>query len=169
VSIFKVYRVFNLEQTTLEPTHYPTPEFKEEAITTLLNKLGTTVSHFGNSAYYNNATDAIVLPQPDRFSSKQNYYATLLHELTHWTGGNDERVPRQCFTNYGLDIKARAEEELIAEIGSVLLAIHFGLRGELENHASYVQNWKQHLDEKQVMRAANKAAKAFEWIIKAAE
>lgn len=169
VPIFKVYRVFNLEQTTLEPTHYPTPEFSENGINSLLGKLGASVSHFGNKAYYNDATDAIVLPQPDRFSSKENYYATLLHELTHWTGGKKDRLPRQCFDDYGTDIKARAEEELIAEIGSVLLAAHLGLRGELENHASYVQSWKQHLNEKEVMRAANKAAKAFEWIVTAGE
>jgi antirestriction protein ArdC len=45
------------------------------------------------------------------------------------------------------------------------LAAHYGVKGELENHASYVQSWKQSLDEKQVASAANKAAKAFEWII----
>lgn len=164
VPIFKTYLVFNLEQTTLAPTSYPTPEFQVSIIDALINRLGVTVSHFGNSAYYDSLNDVIVLPSPDRFTSKENYYATLLHELTHFTAGKN-RVPRKCFNEYHNDVKARAEEELIAEIGSVLLAAHYGLKGELENHASYIQSWKTHLDEKQVMNATNKAAKAFEWLI----
>ena len=164
VPIFKIYFVFNLEQTTLKPTTYPTPEFQISVIESLINNLGVTVSHFGNSAHYSNSNDAIVLPSPERFTSKENYYATLLHELVHWTAGKN-RVPRKCFNDYHSNIKARAEEELIAEIGSVLLAAHYGLKRELENHASYVQSWKTHLDEKQVMNATNKAAKAFEWLI----
>lgn len=166
IPIFKTYRVFNLEQTSLKPNDYPYPEFKESTITNLLDKLGVKISHFGNQAYYNSSQDIIVLPQPSHFTTKSNYYAALLHELTHWTGGRDVRLPRECFNHYGQKLAARAEEELIAEIGSVLLTTHFGLRGELENHASYVHSWQQHLDAKQIMRAAHKAAKAFEWLIK---
>lgn len=164
VPIFKIYYVFNLEQTTLKPTIHPAPEFQVSTIDALINKLGVTVSHFGNHAHYNGTDDAIVLPNPHCFTVKENYYATLLHELVHWTA-NKNRVPRQCFNEYHHNIKARAEEELIAEIGSVLLAAHYGLKGELENHASYVQSWKKYLNEKQVMSATHKAAKAFEWLI----
>lgn len=92
----------------------------------------------------------------------------MLHELVHWSGAKN-RVPRPCFDNYDSDNKARAEEELIAEMGSVFLCAHFGVKGELENHASYINHWKQDLNEQQIMSAVNKAAKAFEWIIKDTE
>jgi len=72
------------------------------------------------------------LPAKERFNSEGNYLATLFHELIHWTA-KEERLPRECFKNYRMDSKARAEEELIAEIGSVFLAIHYGIKGELEN------------------------------------
>jgi len=39
--------------------------------------------------------------------------------------------------------------------------MHFGLKSELENHASYVQSWKQSLTEKDVLQAAQ----LFEWLI----
>lgn len=51
--------------------------------------------------------------------------------------------------------KAYAEEKLIAEIGSVLLAAHFSINGDLFNHASYVASWKKYLTPKEIMRAVN--------------
>ncbi|MCE3238262.1 MAG: hypothetical protein K0R24_1243 [Gammaproteobacteria bacterium] len=159
---FKTYHVFNLEQTTLPPAILK-PEFRIDSIETLIEKLGAIVSHFGNQAYFDFANDIIVLPSPDRFTSKENYYATLLHELIHWTAKN--RVPRDCFNKYHIDIKERAEEELIAEIGSVFLATYYGIKGELEYHASYIASWKTLLNEKQIMNSIHKATKAFEWII----
>lgn len=164
-ALFKSYRVFNVEQTTLDPVIYPAPEFKVEAIEQLLEDKQVQVSHFGNVACYRPGSDTIILPKPSTFKSQYNYYATLLHELIHWTGGKQERTPRACFDRYTDDVKAQAQEELVAEIGSVLLAAHFGLRGELENHASYVQSWKEHLTPAQIMRATHQAAKAFEWLI----
>ena len=162
VRLFKTYNVFNLEQTTLTPINI-NPEFQINSIDALIAKLGTVISHFGNQAYFDSTNDIIILPSPDRFTSKENYYATLLHELVHWTAKN--RVPRDCFNKYHIDIKERAEEELIAEIGSVLLSIHYGIKGELEYHASYMAYWKKLLNEKQVMSSIHKATKAFEWII----
>ncbi len=165
VPIFKSYNVFNLEQTSLDKTVLPSPDFNIKSIDELVGTLGATVTHFGNRAYYNHLSDIIYLPNPDRFNSRENYYATLLHELVHWTAGREKRLPRECFKEYQNNIKARAEEELVAEIGSALLTIHFGVRGELEGHASYVQSWKKLLGEKQIMSATHKAARAFEWII----
>ncbi len=164
VPLFKTYRVFNLEQTTLEPTACPGSELQIHSVDELINKLNVTVSHFGGKAYYRASDDAIVMPKPSQFNSKENYYATLLHELCHFTGSYN-REPRECFDKYANDDTARAEEELIAEIGSVFLSAHLGIKGQLENHASYIKSWKQNLSEKQIMSATNKAAKVFEWII----
>jgi len=61
--------------------------------------------------------------------------------------------------------KEYAEEELVAEIGSVFLAAHLGVTGDLYNHASYVNSWKQKLTSADIMRAVNNAAKAFEYLI----
>ena len=166
--LIKWYRVFNLEQTTLDPaehaiTHHETGDGIER-IKTLISRLGISISHFGSNAYYSADHDTIILPNPSTFNSVENYCITLLHELVHATAGKG-RIERECFNKYKKDKQARAQEELIAEIGSVFLAAHYGLKGSLENHASYVQSWKKDLNEKQVMSAANKAAKIFEWLI----
>lgn len=167
IPIFKTYYVFNLEQTTLDLPVSVDPVFQQSAIDALVTRLGVSVSHFGNSALYNKLDDVIVMPYLKSFTSVENYYATLLHEICHFTG-HSTRLPRPCFDDYGKCEKARAQEELIAEIGSVFLSAHFGLKAELENHASYIQSWKTLLNEKEIASAISKAARVFEWILLAA-
>jgi putative DNA primase/helicase len=50
--------------------------------------------------YYAPDTDSIHLPGRGRFSSAANYYATLLHELGHWTG-HQSRLNRDLNHRYG--------------------------------------------------------------------
>lgn len=164
IPLFKTYYVFNVDQTTLDETIEAAPLFSSADVDCLIQKLGITISHFGGKSYYNPNSDVIVLPEQKNFTSENAYYAVLLHELVHWTAGRD-RLPRECFNNYGKSDKDRAQEELIAEVGSLFLSSHFGLQAELENHASYVQGWKKHLFEKEIMGVVNKATKAFEWIL----
>jgi antirestriction protein ArdC len=54
---------------------------------------GATIQHGGNSAFYAPARDAIQLPPFEAFKDKESYYATALHELTHWTK-NESRLDR---------------------------------------------------------------------------
>ncbi len=51
-------------------------------------------------------------------SSTENYYAVLLHELTHWTGGS-KRLDREQ-VGKGSNESKYAFEELIAEAGQCL-------------------------------------------------
>lgn len=160
--IFKTYRVFNMEQTTLFE--------KQEDVGTqnykcghLLDALSFEVSHYGNKAFFSPIQDAIVMPQPAQFTNVAAYEATILHELTHWTG-HTSRLNRESMANYGTE-KGRAEEELVAEIGAFFLATFFNVQSDIENHASYVNSWKQLLNEKEIMRATNQAAKAFHYLI----
>lgn len=165
IPLFKFYYVFNLEQTTLDASMEVAQLFSSQMVDDLITRLAVTISHFGGQSYYNPLEDVIVLPEQKHFKSERNYFSVLLHELVHWTGGRRDRMPRECFDRYDKSDKDRAQEELIAEVGSLFLTSHFGLQGELENHASYVQGWKKHLSEKEVMAAVTKATKAFEWIL----
>jgi len=162
-AICKMHSVFNLEQTTLSEEALPifAPHISIEE---LFQKHGVVVSHFGNSAYYSSEKEVIVMPPQSAFQSPDNYYAVLLHELTHWTG-NQARLNRACMADYSKSDKARAEEELVAEIGSLFLTTYFKIDGGLEQHASYVQSWKTFLSERDIVRAVIQATKAFTWLI----
>ncbi len=162
--IFKTYTVFNRDQTSLAETpEIHLPMINTVAIDDWLQTKAFSLSHFGNQPHYNSQEDVVVMPVLNHFNQPQDYYVTLLHELVHWTG-HASRLNRASFRDYS-KTESRAEEELVAEIGSVLLASYFGLSGDLLNHASYVATWKQHLDEKAVARASSQAAKAFHWLI----
>lgn len=163
--VFRGYTVFNLEQTSLavqgvHVVQQPMPEKLHQ----LLSVLKVNVSEFGNQPRYQMVDDVIVMPKREYFSSEQNFNVTLLHELVHWAG-HPSRLNRVCAKQYDKNNVARAEEELVAEIGSVFFASYFGISGDLYNHASYVASWKKYLDAKAVGRAMSQAFKAFEWLI----
>jgi len=43
------------------------------------------IRHGGNQAYYSGASDDVQMPSFESFHAPEAYYATLAHELTHWT------------------------------------------------------------------------------------
>lgn len=159
--VFRTYTVFNRDQTTLDSTAITPPDNAKGSVHALLKQHAITVEHYGSEAYYLPSDDAIVLPRPSQFSHTDAYLATLLHEVVHWSGASD-RLDRMTLKQYSTDLAARAEEELVAEIGSVFLATHFGVVGELEKHASYVASWKSQLKPVAVARAISAASKAFQ-------
>ena len=59
----------------------------------LMTKSGARISERGNSAYFQPATDEVVLPERHLFNDAANFYATALHELTHWSGGKKNDWP----------------------------------------------------------------------------
>ena len=64
--IFKTYRVFNLEQTTLFDG--VDLQLHDYQCAKLLDALNPEISHFGNRAFYNPESDVIVLPHPEQFT-----------------------------------------------------------------------------------------------------
>ncbi len=131
---------------------------------------GAIVRIRGESADYTPSTDTITMPDRERFfatacgSASQNWYATLLHELVHWSGA-DHRLARTFGKRFGDD--AYAMEELVAELGSAFLCGDLGLStGPRPDHASYLANWLKVLkaDNRAIFTAASAAAKAAEWL-----
>lgn len=109
-----------------------------------------------NAAYYDLAGDQIILPPLTSFKSKDDYYATKMHELAHWTG-HKSRLNRLEGTAFGSP--EYAKEELRAEIAAMFLTSMFGLEGKVQNHAAYASNWIEVLkkDKHELFRAAKDA------------
>ena len=106
--------------------------------------------------------DFIHLPVKHAFKDQGAYYATLLHELTHWTG-HRTRCNRDLSGRFGND--AYAIEELIAEMGSAYLCAHCRIDGRLQ-HAAYVASWLQVLtkDKRAIFTAASHAQRAADFL-----
>ena len=143
----KGYTVFNVEQVEGLAAHYyaqpenllPMSERIQNADCFMTNT-AATIHHGGNSAYYAPSRDIIQLPPFEAFKDKESYYATALHELTHWTKHEhrlDRDFGRQKFGDVGY-----AREELVAELGAAFLCAELGITPEIrDDHAAYLGHW----------------------------
>ncbi len=112
----------------------------------------------------------IVINASETFLSDETFTRVLLHEMTHSTG-HPSALNRGCNTDFGSP--EYAQEELVAELGSLFLSADLGIQntdyeGEhYENHISYLQSWMHALedDPSYLFKAAAKADKAGTLII----
>ena len=108
--------------------------------------------------------DIITMPEKKRFFETGDFYCTLLHELTHWTG-HKKRLNREGINNQK-DKKAYAFEELVAEIGSSFLCQTLGIKGDLQ-HENYIDYWLKDMkgDKRYIIKAASYASKAHAFLM----
>lgn len=161
--LLRYYTVFNRDQIEglpeLPDPVEPLSEVERDArIDAFIAATGATVRHGGERAVYDPVTDTIGMPNPERFVDTGSYYATLLHEVIHWTGHNS-RMDR-----FGPTSPTRAEratEELVAEMGAAFLCAIFAVDGKLQ-HPEYLSSWVAGEKNKEgsIMRAASTATKA---------
>jgi len=122
------------------------------------------IKHAGNEAYYNPVRDLIQLPKKEQFDSSAKYYATLLHELGHWSG-NENRLNRDLGGKYGT--QDYAKEELRAEIASLMIGSEINIGHNFDNHAAYVESWIRVLkdDPSELFKASADAQKITDYIM----
>jgi antirestriction protein ArdC len=169
IPLLRSFTVFNASQVDGLPetlTAIPAPAegwTPIGAADALLAGSGAVIRHGGDRAFYRPSDDVIQLPPPAAFPQAGSYYATALHELTHWTG-----APNRCNrTLQGRQhISEYAMEELVAELGAAFLSSHCGLPGELQ-HASYIESWLTALrnDKRLIFTAASMAQKAADFLL----
>ena len=125
----------------------------------VLSAWSVPASWGGERAFYSTGSDRIQLPLRESFHGAAALYATWGHEAIHSTG-HRSRLKRDHSGAFGSSSYAR--EELVAELGSVLLGQRLQIGCELTNHAAYLQSWISVLRESpkvllQVISAARQA------------
>lgn len=169
----KPFWLFNVAQIEGLPEFFTTPaetrEFNAiEEAEKLLAASGAVINHGYDSAFYAPSKDQIGLPDRERFTSPENYYATAVHELTHWTG-HKSRLDRQFSKRFGSD--AYAFEELVAELGAAFLSGHLGfVDATIEGHTAYLDSWLRVLknDKTAIFTASKQAGLAYNFILEKA-
>jgi hypothetical protein len=117
-----------------------------EAIEATIARLNPTLTNLEREAFFRSSDDIINMPPRQTFidfsgeTATQSYYATLLHELAHWTGNRNRLGRRSMFMGF---IEAwYAREELVAEATAMILVRHFGIVPEdASRHAHYFQGY----------------------------
>lgn len=139
------------------------PDARIPEVEKFIDSTGARISFGGDRAFYTTTGDAIQMPEFGSFESASAYYATTIHEITHWTG-HESRCNRDMTGSFGS--KNYAHEELIAEIGAAFTCSDFGIDSEMDRHASYIDSWLERLksDKKFFFEAAKEARKANQFL-----
>ncbi len=172
---FPVYNVSGIEGIEIEVPTMPVRDNKPiDACELFLQNLAPSPifsSEQIDRAFYSKSLDAIRVPDMKYFGASEQYYATIFHEIVHWTG-HEKRMNRIGITDeqatFGTALYS--EEELIAEMGaSYLCAINgIDLEAITENSAAYISGWMARLkeDKKMIFRVAAKAQQAIDFLVK---
>jgi antirestriction protein ArdC len=119
-------------------------------------------------AFYSPGEDAVGMPTPSRFTSEEEYYSALFHELIHSTG-HESRLNRPTLTEQvGFGSDPYCKEELIAEMGAAFLCAHAGIiERTLDNSSAYIDGWLERLrrDRRLLVHAAAQAQSAADFIL----
>lgn len=175
IPFLKTYTVFNRSQLQsykeADPVERPTlPNESIPHIDQFVQNTGANIFYGGMGAYYGLRNDMIYIPEQHLFIGSptqapvESFYATLAHELTHWTGP-EKRLNRDMGKRFG--DKKYAGEEIVAEINSAFLAADWGISdAPRPDHAQYIAGWLQLLTEnkKAIFQASSEASRAFEYL-----
>jgi antirestriction protein ArdC len=172
IPFMKGYTVFNVEQLDGLPEHFYAPAAplldpvqRIDQAETFFAATGATINHGGNQACYSVTLDRIQMPPFETFRDAESYYATLAHEVTHWTRHPD-RLDRD-FGRKRWGDEGYAMEELVAELGAAFVSCDLDLSPEpREDHAAYIGSWLQVLkhDKRAIFTAAAHAQKAADFL-----
>lgn len=172
IPFLKGYTVFNAEQVDGLPAHFyavqaPTldPVARIERAEAFFAATGATIREGGNQAYYTAAGDHVQMPPFVAFNEPEAYYATLAHELTHWT-----KHPKRLDRDFGRKRwgdEGYAMEELVAELGAAFVCADLQLTPQpRQEHASYIASWLKALkdDRRAIFAAAAHAQRAADYL-----
>ena len=172
IPFMKGYTVFNVEQIDgLPERFYAKAEPRGETVQRIgrvdsfLSATGANLVHGGSRACYVLSTDNIHMPCIDVFRDAESYYATLAHEVTHWTR-HPSRLNRE-FGRKRFGDEGYAMEELVAELGSAFLSADLELTPEVrDDHAAYIASWIKVLknDKRAIFSAASHAQRAADFL-----
>ena len=136
-----------------------------EAAEAVLSSWPVPATFGGDRACYLPGPDRIQLPDRSAFHSAGALYATWAHEVVH-SSGHSSRLARDLSGGMGEGGdggRAYAREELVAELGAVLLGDRLEIGSAMANHAAYLGHWVELLRESprvllQVLSDARRAA-----------
>lgn len=172
IPFLKAYTVFNVDQIEGLPADDDAPAAEAINLDDRIGRIdaffracGADIRHGGGSAYYAPGPDLVQMPAFACFRGADDYYATLAHEMTHWTR-HPSRLDRDLGRRRHGDA-GYAREELVAELGAAFLCADLGLALEpREDHACYIASWLEVLrnDVRFVVAAAAHAQRAVGWL-----
>ena len=167
--LLRYYNVLAIEDTENVKINLPVGNRLDfmpiEEAEKLVKASGAVIKHEGQRAFYSPSSHTITMPNKETFQSVEHYYATLMHELTHWARTEVEKDIK--WGNFGNE--SYSKEELTAEVGANFLLSYCGIDASatFDNSLAYLNNWISKLtaDPKLIVSASSQAQKRFDWLM----
>lgn len=162
---WKVYTVFALEQTTLPQLAVKTLPITSDKLIARVS--GMEIVHQANlkTPHVKPADWKVYMPFKEQFETTAHYLGVLFHEAVHWSG-RPAALNRECLELYSQAIAYRAKEEVIAELGSCLIAARHntGFLNTSDENASYIEGWLKKAKAKDLREYLSAAQKACDYV-----
>lgn len=169
----KSYAVFNAGQIDGLPAQYhpaqepamAAPAERLEHADAFIGYTRADIRLGGERAFYVPKLDYIRMPDMERFVYPEAFYATLAHELGHWTG-HPSRLNRDTIIKRHSE-EARAIEEILAELTAAFTCASLGIDHDLrQDSTAYIGSWLKILasDRKFIFVAAAHAQRACDFL-----
>lgn len=172
-TLYNVKDIFDKEGNSLPPKSVEIDNERHTDAEVVINNYAKRekveiLNDGGECCYYSQKDDNVHIPPLSRFVDSQEYYRAIFHELTHSTGIST-RLNRPCYKKYHESKQERSKEELIAEMGSLLLATKCNLKSKKaeDNSAAYIKGWIEYLQNNpnEVVTGMSAADKAVDFIL----
>lgn len=177
-TLFNSDCISNLEELDIDLTYvideekaFQESQLCEKFVSDLIIKgdLDLRLEQDGLTAFYNFKDDFVSMPRKKLFADSNRYYTILFHELIHWTGTRLGRTMQ----SFRQDKDKYSDEELIAEMGAMLLSLQFGIKEHIINSIIYLKSWllncekdQQYLKLENSFKESKKGKKYIETLIK---
>jgi len=173
---YRVYNVKFIEGEYKVPTFKSGKQYSIKLIDDFIKATKVELQHSENKGcFYSPKKDYINMEYKTNFKDTEesnatvHYYSTLFHELAH-SSGHEKRTNRikTNLNRFGLHTTEYAFEELVAEIGSILLGHEFNIEKTVrDNHAKYLNSWIKALkkDYTLIATAFAQAQKAVDYFV----
>jgi len=171
IPILKYYNSFSIEdiipETIPQRVHDKIAKFtidntdhnpKIDMAESIINRHNPVINKYGKACYFP-ASDQIGMPPIETFDNSESYYATMFHELAHWTG-HDSRLNRIGIADVNKFNKHQYSiEELIAELSASQLCRNCEIDFNIDNSIAYIAGWVSKLkNEPSMLFDASKSA-----------
>ena len=172
----RVYNVKFIEGEYKVPVFKSGKQYSIKLIDEFVKATKVELKHDENKGcFYSPKKDYINMEYKTNFKDTEesnatvHYYSTLFHELAH-SSGHEKRTNRikTNLNKFGSHTTEYAFEELVAEIGSILLGHEFNIEKTVrDNHAKYLNSWIKALkqDYTLIATAFAQAQKAVDYFV----
>lgn len=170
IPFLRYHNVFNLDQTTIAvepPVSLVEAEKYTNARQIIANFEWPQIGVWPQPLYRPIA-DVVEVPNETDFTSPEEYFVTLYHELWHSTWHHTRLDRKEGMEKIMFGSDPYAKEELIAEMCAAFLSAHAGIEQPiLDNTTAYIQGRSKRFKENPhfLMSASNQGRKASEFIL----